>query len=426
MSESTPEPAGAMPGGADDAAPAMPVDILVAGTGPTGLAAALALATTGAAIVLAGPRHSGSAAGFDTRTAALFTGSLALLRALGAWPAVEPGSAPIAAIRLVDDTGSLLRAPEVLFTAAEAGLRAFGWNVPNSVLVQALAARVDATAAIRWQDGRTVASLRPGSQRAVVTLDDGSRIAARLVAAADGRHSPCRAGAGIETTGWEYPQTAIATSFAHSRPHGGVSTELHRPAGPLTVVPMPDNASSLVWVEARAIAARLMRLDDDGFRASLEARLMGLLGTVGRIGPRRAFPLGGLSAGELARSRVALVGEAAHVIPPIGAQGLNLGLRDAAALADVVADARAAGRDIGADGVLAAYATARRADVRARTAAVDMLNRSLLADVLPMQLLRGAGLHLAKASGAARRWLIRRGLEPVGEWPRLMRGGGGV
>ena len=345
-----------------------------------------------------------------------------LLDALGVWAKVRPVTAPLVAIRLIDDAGHLLRAPEVLFEAAEIGRAAFGANVPNTALSLALAAKVEATAGIAWAAERKVARLEPAGDGARVILDDGAQATARLVVAADGRHSPCRSGAGIGTRAWDYPQTAIATSFGHSRPHGGVSTEFHRAAGPCTTVPMPGNASSLVWVEAPAIAKRLMGLDDDAFRASLETRLAGLLGTVGEIGPRRAFPLSGLAATELARNRVALIGEAAHVFPPIGAQGLNLGFRDVATIAEVVADAQAG--DIGSDAILARYAAARRTDIGTRTAAVDALNRSLLADFLPVQLLRGAGLHLANAAAPVRQWLIRRGLEPVGELPRLMRGGG--
>ena len=343
-----------------------------------------------------------------------------MLRNLGIWDQVKRESAPIGAIRLVDDTGSLLRAPEVLFEARELGLEAFGWNVPNGALVAALAAGLDTPQMSVVRFGAGLDKLDIGADDVTLILRDGSTLAARLVVAADGRRSVCRAAAEISVKTWDYPQSALAVSFAHARPHGGISTEFHGRSGPCTTVPLPGNVSSLVWVEAPETVARLAGLDEAAFRAALEEQLMGLLGAVGEIGPRAAFPLSGLAAATSARNRVALVGESGHVIPPIGAQGLNLGLRDAAALADCVAGALRERRDPGGREALEAYAALRRPDVGLRIAAVDLLNRSLLSEFLPVHLARGLGLHALRAIGPLRRLLVREGLGPAGALPSLM------
>ncbi len=393
-------------------------EVVVVGAGPAGLAAALGIARQGIRVAVVAPK-AGSA---DTRTAALFTGSLSLLRSLGAWEDCRAAAEPILAIRIVDDMGSLLRAPEVVFTAAEVGLDALGCNIPNVILTQALRRQAAESDAITVFES-AADTLDIGPAAAELRLADGTRLSTRLVVGADGRKSLCRSAAGIKTREWTYEQSALTCTFVHQRPHDGISTEFHRPAGPLTVVPSPGNTSSLVWVDRPAIARRLAALDDAAFRAGLEARLQGLLGPIGEIGPRGVFPLSGLVAAEAARNRVALVGEAAHVVPPIGAQGLNLGLRDAALIADCVGDAVQLGGDVGAPQTLEAYVRARRLDIATRAWSIDLLNRSLLSGYLPVQLLRGLGLHALKTIGPLRRLAIREGLAPSYVSPRLMRGG---
>jgi 2-octaprenyl-6-methoxyphenol hydroxylase len=390
-------------------------DVAVVGTGPAGLAAALSLAQQGfrvAAIGAQPPRR-------DTRTAALFGGSVTLLENLGLSAVCRDAGEPIYGIRIIDDMGGLLRAPEVTFTAAEAGLERLGFNIPNAALVEAMRTQAIAVPTLSLIDA-AVTQVVPAADGVTLHLADGAVLAARLVVGADGRQSLCRQAAGIAVRTWAYEQSAVACTFSHQRPHRGISTEFHRPAGPFTVVPSPENHSSLVWVERPSTAEALAALTEVDFRAALEERLQGLLGSAGDIGPRAVFPLSGLSAEVAGRNRVALVGEAVHVIPPIGAQGLNLGLRDAACLADCVADARAAGGDIGAPHLLEAYGGMRRTDIASRIWGVDILNRSLLSEAPPVQALRGLGLHVLKSIGPVRRLAIREGLAPSFLAPRLM------
>ena len=393
----------------------------VVGGGPAGLAAALALSSTGAGVALATAPHRPAGTKPDTRTAALFAGSIELLRNLGVWDALAEQCVPIAAIRLIDDRRTLLRAPEVVFTADEVGLDVFGYNVPNAALVAALSQKVHEEGGnITCLETEGVDHVEISQDRVCLTLRKGDRIAARLVAGADGRKSICRVAAGIDTNSWTYPQSALACVFEHARPHNNISTEFHRENGPFTVVPMPGNSSSLVWVDAPGEIQRLATLDASEFCQELEARLHGLLGTLGVIGPRSLFPLSGLTVETFAKNRIALVGEAGHVIPPIGAQGLNLGFRDGAALADCVADALSGGRDIGSVEVTNAYANARATDVAQRIWTIDLLNRSLLSPLLPVHLLRGLGLFALKSIAPLRRLAVREGLQPSSAVPGLM------
>ena len=395
-------------------------DIIVAGTGPAGLPAALACAKSRLSVAVVGPvALTGSAP--DTRTAALFTGSLALLQQLGAMVYLEEAASPLRGIRIVDDGDRLIRAPEVLFEAREMDLDDFGANVPQQALSAALWSAIAENKGVHAIVGQ-VAGLELAGDRIEVRLDVGAVLSAGLVVAADGRNSVCRQAAGIATETWDYPQVAIAAQFSHSREHHGISTEFHRPAGPCTVVPMPGKRSSLVWVERPAIARRLVQLDDANFARALEERLHGILGQVSDIGERRSFPLSGLKAKSLGKNRVVLVGEAGHTLPPIGAQGLNLGLRDAATLADLIISAKARSADIGGPELLSAYDDARRIDVDVRTGAVDLLNRSLLVDLLPVNLARGLGMHMIGSFSGLKRQVMRAGLEPPGNRPSLMRG----
>ena len=388
--------------------------VAVIGGGPAGLVAAIALATAGVDTFLIAPPAEP-----DHRTTALLAGSVTALETLGVWPACVPHAAPLRKIRLIDATQRLIRAPEVLFSAAEIDLDAFGHNIENRHLIAALEARA-ATLKLPRIAG---AALSIASDAAGVTIKHANGEArVKLVIGADGRRSLCRVAAGIETTQRAYPQTALTLNLAHARPHDDTSTEFHTERGPFTLVPLPGRRSSLVCVLDPAHAADLVAMNDAELAREIERRAHSLLGTMNVEPGRGIFPLAIESADAFARDRIALVGEAAHVVPPIGAQGLNLGLRDGATIAELVAEARRQNIDVGAPEVLARYDTQRRADVTSRSIAVDLLNRSLLTDFLPAQGARGLSLYLVDRIGPLRRALMREGVAPAASQPRLMRG----
>jgi 2-octaprenyl-6-methoxyphenol hydroxylase len=392
-------------------------DVVVAGGGPAGLSAALAVARSGLSVVVVDPVGD---PGNDRRTSALMVASVSMLEELGVWRLCSEAAAPLERMRIIDDTGRLFRAPSVDFAASEIGEAAFGWNIPNANLVAALRQRIAETEGVRLI-ASSIEDVDLSDDVAAVRLTTGEVLAARLLVAADGRHSLCREAAGIGVDDWSYDQAAIVVNLKHTRPHQNVSTEFHRPSGPFTLVPLPGNRSSLVWVETRKMADALSTFDD----ASLAEEITGLshriLGRVEIDGPRGLYPLSGLVARRYASKRVALVGEAAHVVPPIGAQGLNLGLRDAAAIAEIAEDAVAAQSDPGDPRACVAYDTARRVDVLSRAGAIDVLNRTLLADFPLAQMARSAGLSALGTIGPLRRIAMREGVAPVYRLPRLMR-----
>ncbi|MGZ5802662.1 MAG: UbiH/UbiF family hydroxylase [Xanthobacteraceae bacterium] len=391
-------------------------EIAVIGAGPAGLAAAVALAASGASVALIGKPAS------DTRTTALLASSVTALETLGVWQLCHPHAAPLQVMRIVDDTGRLWRATELRFSADEIGLEAFGWNIENRHLVAALANAIATIPNITCVDQRATA-VEIGEDAVTVTVDGGHReIHAQLVIGGDGRRSPCRTAAGIAVSGRDYPQTAITLNFAHTRPHQNVSTEFHTPFGPFTLVPLPGQRSSLVCVVSPAEGEALAALNDAALADEIERRSHSILGRVSLEGERGTFPLRIETATRFAADRIALVGDAAHVLPPIGAQGFNLGLRDIATIAELVAQARRDGHDVGARAVTDAYHHSRQADAKSRTLAADMLNRTLLSDFLPMQGVRGLGLYLIDRVGPLRRALMREGVAPMASMPKLMRG----
>jgi 2-octaprenyl-6-methoxyphenol hydroxylase len=392
-------------------------EVAVVGGGPAGLTVAVALAGAGVPTALI----AAQAGARDNRTTALFTSSVAALEAIESWQGCRARAAPLKTLRIIDDTGRLWRAPEVRFEAAEIGLEAFGWNIENRYLVAALEARAQALPALQ-RISAEAAAVDIDDSGVTVTLAGGGAVTARLAVGADGRRSICRSAAGIETQAWTYPQTALTFNLRHSRRHDNISTEFHSPEGPFTLVPLPGLRSSLVCVVAPDEAARLLALDPAGRDAEMERRSHSILGRIEAEPDHGAFPLAVENARRFAAKRVALIGEAAHVIPPIGAQGLNLGLRDAATIAELVVEARRNGADVGGRDVIDSYDRLRRIDVATRTAAVDLLNRSLLTDFLPIQGLRGIGLYMLERIGPLRRALMREGVDPVAARPRLMRG----
>lgn len=396
-------------------APAADADVIVVGPGPAGLALAVALAQEGLSTTLVGEVRTAG----DGRTVALLDASIRLLDAIGAWHGLQMQAAPMAHMRLVDATDNLFRPPPVTFNASEIGLDAFGYNIENATLVAGLAALADKTGGLT-RVGASATAFTAGADLAEISLDDGRILRAPLVVAADGRNSRMRADAGIDIREWSYPQTALTAILAHSRDHRDTSTEFHTRSGPFTLVPLPGLRSSLVWVCSPEQAETLAARDDEGFAIAVERQARSMLGRMRVEGGRGRVPMSGLSVARFTGDRIAVAGEAAHVFPPIGAQGLNLGMRDVANLRDAVVDARTRGLDIGSPEALGAYERGRRLDVRLRTTGVDALNRTLLAHFLPADLLRGAGLIALDLIGPLRRFVMREGLAPHARLPRLM------
>jgi len=386
-------------------------DVSVIGGGPAGLAAGIALAQAGARTALVARRLPYA----DNRTTALLGASVDLLESLDVWSHCKDKAAALQVMRLVDDTNRLFRAPEVRFSSHEIGRDAFGYNIDNRSLMLALEARAaEFSNLVRFDDE---------AESVVIEADDvairtasGQFLTARLVVGADGRHSLCREAAGISVTRRDLTQTALTFNVGHSRPHRNISTEFHTPAGPCVFVPLPGNRSSVVWVSAPAEAERLRGLRDEELSAAIEKQSHSILGRMSVEPGRSLFPLAIERPQSFARDRIALVGEAAHVVPPIGAQGLNLGLRDAADIARLAGEAIASGQDPGAEDVLKRYDRARRPDILSRTFVIDMANRSLLNDFLPLQPVRAVGMHLLGAIGPLRRLAMREGLTPT--WRR--------
>ncbi|MFG1183116.1 UbiH/UbiF family hydroxylase [Xanthobacter aminoxidans] len=380
-------------------------EVVVVGAGPAGLATAIGLAARGVSTALV----TGPDRGADHRTTALLEGSVRILEEFGVWSQIAPRAAPLRDMRIADATRRLVRAPEVTFRSAEIGLDAFGYNIENDALRNGLLA-----AAMEMPNlhiARTSVERIDFSPDAVtLNLADGTRLSARLVAGADGRQSTVRAAAGIKMRNRAYPQVAFTATVQHTRPHEDTSTEFHTESGPFTLVPLTGDRSSIVCVVTEREAIRLLGLSDEALARELEARASSVLGRFEMEGGRGAFPLAAETAESLVGDRIALLSEAAHIMPPIGAQGLNLGLRDAAALVALAADAVATGRDPGSREVLARYADKRQRDISGRMTAVDLLNRSLLSDLVPVQSVRGFGLYLLDRVGPLRRRLMRLGI----------------
>jgi 2-octaprenyl-6-methoxyphenol hydroxylase len=387
-------------------------DVLIAGAGLAGLAAALGFARAGFDVVSCG---AGERTGRG-RTVALLDRSVAFLDSLGLCAPLRAEAAPLRSLRLIDDTGALFPPRPVEFHAAEIGLDAFGWNIENDRMADALTAEVaHASRLERVVSGVAAYEFGPDAVRA--RLEDGRTISAGLVIAADGRDSQARRAAGLAARVHPYGQSALTVLLAHRLPHHDFSTEFHTRGGPFTLVPLPAGAnashrSSLVWVMADKDARRRGALDNEALAGDIERQAQSLLGAMRIEGERGIFNLARHIVPRIAAGRLALVGDAAHVFPPIGAQGLNLGLRDVEAIIACATEARNAGRDIGGPEALSAYESLRRPDIALRTAVVDGLNRALLTRFAPLDFSRGAALAALSAIGPVRRFAMREGLGP--------------
>ncbi len=378
-------------------------EILVAGTGPAGLATALLAHQAGFAVVLIGPAVNMT----DARTTTLMLPSLEALERVGIDTEFGGHAAALSTMRIVDGTKRLIRAPVATFRASEIGETHFGMNIPNSVLNQSLSLAVR-TAGIRWLETLVDDWVLYDTHVTAVTKD-GNSVEGKLVAAADGRNSPARNAAGITLTNRPYRQSAFVTTLNHERDRAGISTEFHTETGPFTIVPLPGKRSSLVWVVAPNQVDHLLALSRGELSIRIEQRMDSMLGKISIDGDPQVFPLSSSLPSAFAANRVALVGEAAHVFPPIGAQGLNLGLRDAC---DLVKVAEAHRADPGTASAMATYERARRPDILARTGAVSLLNQSLLSDFLPTQFVRSTGLAILSGFAPLRGLFMREGMRP--------------
>jgi len=370
--------------------------VAVVGGGPAGLAAALALVQAGCPVTLLDARpFPASSAGFpeEARTVALLGPALELLDRLGVGAELSGESAPLRALRLVSLAADEAE-PEadVTFEAAEIGLREFGRNLRIGRLRAALIGALRRRGAELLGDTPLETVLR--ERDGLLLVHARGVLPVAMVVAADGRRSVVRRSLRIWADERPSGRTAIATSFSHARPHRGVSIELHRPGGAFTMVPLPGARSSLVWIEPDASARRLMRLPDAAFRDEVERRVRRWLGEVGEVGPREAWPLAPMVARRLVAPRAALLGEAAHALSPVGAQGLNTSLRDVAVLAELVDRARDRGEAPWSAEVLLAYERARLADIRARFLLTEGLAAAVATDLTPVRFARTLGLRL--------------------------------
>lgn len=400
-------------------------DVVIVGGGLAGLPLALALAQGGLAVTVIDALAPSTTAdpGFDGRTSAIAFASCRMLAELGVMSHLEGQTQPINDILVTDGTVRGGASPFFLhFAHGEIGTEPLGQMIENRYLRIALQKSVDAQPLISLIAPATVKKVDFSNAAGTVTLADGRRISGRLIIAADGRGSPMRKQMGIRTVGWEYGQSGIVTTVEHELPHEGVAQEYFLPSGPFAMLPMTGNRCSLVWTEKTAAAKALVALPDEDFANEMRARFGTHLGACRPVGPRWTHPLSLHLAHEYVKPRFALLGDAAHGIHPIAGQGLNLGWRDVAAMAEVVVDASRLGLDIGALDILERYQRWRRFDNTLLALTMDGLNRLFSNDLGPLRLARDLGLGLINKIGPARRLFMRHAGGDTGDLPRLLRG----
>jgi 2-octaprenyl-6-methoxyphenol hydroxylase len=395
-------------------------DVLVAGAGSAGLSAAHAFAAQGRKVLVVGKVETGLAG----RTVALFEGSLRFYRALGLWERCAAHAAPMEGIRMIDDTGSIFPTTPKEFRSREIDLDAFGENIENNALVSELAAAARENPDITLVED-LIDHFELNFSGARARLASGGWIDAQFIVAGEGRNSQARQIAGITVKTWSYPQMALTVLLAHEKPHHNISTEFHKRSGPFTFVPLlgregAPHRSSLVWLVSPREALRLQALPPEQLAAEIEDEAHGMLGAIKLDGPLGAFPMGALKTSRVTGLRMALIGESAHLFPPIGAQGLNLSLRDIANLVDCLEGVDLEDPDK-ITRALETYERQRARDIGVRVNGVDILNRSLLIHALPVDFARAFALTFFSAIGPLRRALMREGVTPHGPTPKLMR-----
>jgi len=395
------------------------VDILISGGGIAGLAAACAFGAAGFSVICvdpAPPVTEAGAKGADLRTTALMQPSMHLLDEAGLWARLAPEATPLQVMRIVEASGDG-PTPRVIreFNAADISELPFGWNIPNWLLRREMLARMDELARVSFRPGVATASVLTRTGAALVRLSDGSQVSARLLVAADGRGSPVREALGIGVRTTRYGQKALAFAVTHPTPHENVSTEIHRSGGPFTLVPLADRdghpCSAVVWMERGPEALRLLHLPTEAFEREMTERSCHLLGPLTLASRRSIWPMISQIASRFSGERTALMAEAAHVVPPIGAQGLNMGLADLALLVEL---AQAAPERLGEPAMLARYQRRRWPGVRARVTGIDALNRASMAGGAPLRALRAKGIEALYGLAPVRRALMRAGLNARG------------
>ena len=390
-------------------------DILISGGGVAGLTAAAAFGSAGFRVICVDPTPPVTRMedeGADLRTTAFLQPSVAMLEAAGLWQRLLPHAAPLQIMRIID-AGGTEPIPRIVkeFDAADISDQPFGWNLPNWLLRREMVARLAELPNVSFRPGLATTRLLTREAEAIVTLSDGTRISARLVIAADGRHSAMREALGIPMTTTRYGQKALAFAVTHPLPHHNVSTEIHRSGGPFTLVPLPDRdgmpCSAIVWMETGPNAERLAALPVAEFEAEMNARSCQILGPLTLVSRRTLWPIISQIAARMAGERTALVAEAAHVVPPIGAQGLNMSLADLRVLLDLATASRA---DPGTAALLDAYHRARHLEVQARVTGIDALNRASMMGAQGLRDLRATALNAFYSVAPVRKTLMRAGL----------------
>ncbi|CAN5127271.1 UbiH/UbiF/VisC/COQ6 family ubiquinone biosynthesis hydroxylase [soil metagenome] len=411
------------------------VDLAVIGAGLNGSLLAVAAADAGLSTALIDrvPLNSLAEAGFDGRTTAIAYTSQRLFKAIGVWDELESRAEPILDIR-ISDAGHDGRASPLFLhfdhreaAETEGETAPMGWIVENRFLRAALLRRLQASANVELVAPDEALDTSRGADKVDIALKSGRRLSARLVASAEGRFGTLREEAGIGARAWSYGQIAIVLVAHHERPHRGVAQEKFLPGGPFAILPMQDgeageHRSSIVWTERAPIARRLLELDAPRFNAEFARRFGDFLGHVEPAGPRWSHPLGLVHAERYVDERMVLVGDAAHGIHPIAGQGYNLGVRDIAALVEVLVDAKRLGLDIGAADTLERYARWRRADNFTMVAATDLLNRLFSNDIKPLRLVRDVGLAAVNRVPPLRKFFVRHAMGLGGDLPKLIRG----
>ncbi|WP_448205153.1 UbiH/UbiF/VisC/COQ6 family ubiquinone biosynthesis hydroxylase [Azospirillum sp. sgz302134] len=406
------------------AAQEITTEVVVLGGGLAGLSMAAALATAGVPVVCIdrdSPDHH-AADGFDIRTTAVAYASMKVLEGAGVWKHMEPQAGPILDIRVADQFSPLFVHYDHTDVTVDGKNQPFGWILDNKDMRRALFARAAELPGLVHLAPAQATKIERSRNGASVTLADGRVVKARLVVGADGRRSLARESAGIRVRRWAYDQTAIICTIRHSQPHNGVAVEHFMPNGPFAVLPMTENRSSIVWSEKSSLADMYLKLPEDQFIEELTRRSGGYLGDIEILTRREGWPLSVLLAESFIAERLALVGESAHAIHPIAGQGLNLGLRDVAALAEVIVDAHRLGLDVGSPEVLARFQRWRRFDTVLLAAVCDGLVHLFSNNIPPIRLARDLGMAVVNRLPPLKRFFMRHAMGVVGDLPRMIKG----